>query len=164
MSNLPQFKSKRVQPVIKDPIRICTICSSEYKAVAPLQKTCSKECRKSKNTTSRHAFHAENPDKQKEYYKNAVKRDPTLNIKRKKRDREEIIALLGGKCCVSYCEVCNPLHLHADYVPTMKNTGYRHPRHRKWMIDNIKDFRLLCANHHYELTITGSIERTNIKQ
>ena len=46
----------------------------------------------------------------------------------------------------------------------MIGTGFRHPRHKKWVLDNIKDFRLLCANHHYELTLSGKIKGTNIKQ
>lgn len=41
-----KVKYKRSQPVIKDPERKCIVCNSDYIAVAPLQKTCSGECRK----------------------------------------------------------------------------------------------------------------------
>jgi hypothetical protein len=54
--------------------------------------------------------------------------------------------------------------LHVDYIPTMRGSKFRHPRHLRWVMDHIQDFRILCANHHYELTLTGQIEGTDITQ
>lgn len=161
---LPKQKYKRQQPSVKDPDRICTICNSPYIAVSTLQKTCSKVCRRKKDDASRVRFHKKNPEIRDVYYKNTINKNPNLHKERRLKERTEIIRLLGGRCFVDYCNVENPYHLHADYVPTMKGTGYRHPRHIRWIRDNINDFRLLCANHHYELTITGRIENTDIIQ
>jgi len=41
---------------------------------------------------------------------------------------------------------------------------YRHPRHLGFVMANLDAFRLLCANHHYELTLTGAIAGTDITQ
>lgn len=153
---------KRAQPVLKNPNRVCIICENNYKAVAPLQKTCSETCRKTKNKAAQEKFKLRNPDKNKEYYKNRVKKNPNVWKEKNAKERLIIINALGGKCIV--CGHNNKLHLHADYIPTMIGTGYRHPTHKRWVLDHIEDFRLLCANHHYELTITGKIEGTNIKQ
>lgn len=153
---------KRPQPTIKNPNRVCVICNKEYKAVSPLQKTCSKECRKNKNRKLQKEFKLRHPEKMKEYNENRKKKNPNVWKDKAEKERIEIINALGGKCIV--CGNDNKYHLHADYIPTMIGTGYRHPRHKKWVLDNIKDFRLLCANHHSELTLTGKIEGTNIKQ
>ena len=32
------------------------------------------------------------------------------------------------------------------------------------MTKSVEIFRILCANHHYELTLTGKIEGTDIVQ
>lgn len=154
-----KVKHKRPQPVLKNPNRICTVCNKDYKAVAPLQKTCSEECRKLKNKQNSRKFRENNPNKQKEYNK---KRKPNYWKEKSKKEREEVLSALGSKCVV--CGHNNSYHLHIDYIPTMIGTGHRHPRHKKFILDNIKDFRILCANHHYELTITGKIEGTNITQ
>lgn len=159
-----QIKSKRSQPAIKDPDRICSVCEKPYIAVAPLQHTCSIECRRQKDKLHQLNFNYRNPDKMKEYNRNRIKKDPDVWREKNRKERIEVIEKLGSKCCVEYCTTNNPLHLHVDYVPTMIGTGFRHPRHKKWILDNLKDFRLLCANHHYELTITGKIEHTNITQ
>lgn len=157
-----KVKYKREQPTIKDPDRICTICQGSYKAVSPLQKTCSKECRAKLYTGSRAKFYESNPDAIKTYNQRRKDKDPDVWKNKYRKEREEVIEKLGGKCIA--CEVTNPNWLHIDYIPTMIGTGYRHPRHKKWVLDNIKDFRLLCANHHYELTLTGKIEGTLIVQ
>ncbi len=136
----------------------------KYKAVAPLQKTCSKECRQTKDRASQLKFREANPNVMQKYNKTRVEKNPNVWRDKTGRERLKIIESLGSKCCVEHCNVINPLHLHIDYIPTMIGTGFRHPRHKKWVLDNLKDFRLLCANHHYELTITGSIENTDITQ
>lgn len=62
------------------------------------------------------------------------------------------------------CGVDNPFWLHVDYIPTSRGEQYRHPRHFKYVSEHLDDFRILCANHHYELTLTGRIEGTDITQ
>jgi len=153
---------KRPQPTVKDPERVCVLCGKDYIAVAPLQKTCSKECRKSKDKKALKEWNLRNPDKMKEYNKNRLAKDPDVWKKKYHKDRAEIFDALGNKCIV--CGHDNPLHFHVDYIPTMIGSGYRHPRHKKWILDHIEDFRILCANHHYELTCTGEIQGTDIKQ
>lgn len=155
---------KREQPTIKNPDRICIICSKPYKAVAPKQKTCSLECRVKYYSSLTKNFHERNPDAMKQYNKNRVAKNPNVWKDKSKAERNEIISKLGGRCCVPKCATRNPLHFHIDYKPTMRGTGLRHPRHKRWVLDNIKKFRLICANHHYELTITGKIEGTKIVQ
>lgn len=153
---------KKSQPTIKNPNRVCIICNKKYKAVSPLQKTCSQECRKNKNRKIQKDFKLRHPDKQREYNENRLKKNPDAWREKTRNDRIEIINVLGGKCLA--CGHDNPLHLHIDYIPTMIGSGMRHPRHKRWILDNINDFRLLCANHHYELTTTGKIQGTNITQ
>lgn len=155
---------KRAQPTLKDPERTCVVCGKSYIAVAPLQKTCSKECRVIHYKPRQLAFKEANPEAWKKYAANRVKADPMVWRNKRLRDRTVSINALGGKCCVEHCEVTNPNWLHIDYIPTMHGTGYRHPRHKRWILDHLQDFRLLCANHHYELTITGKIEGTSIFQ
>lgn len=159
---MKEVKYKREQPTLKDPDRICTICNKEYKAVAPLQKTCSEDCRNIKNTKLKAKYKGKYTDRRKQYAVNRLKKNPNLWRDKYQKERGEILKALGSKCIV--CGHDNPLHLHADYIPTMVGTGYRHPRHKKWILDNIKDFRLFCANHHYELTLSGKILGTNITQ
>lgn len=79
-----------------------------------------------------------------------------------RRERLAILALLGGACVV--CGVANPFWLHVDYIPTTRGMRFRHPRNIGFIQRNMADFRLLCANHHYELTLTGCIEGTPITQ
>jgi predicted nucleic acid-binding Zn ribbon protein len=155
---------KKEQPTIKDPDRVCTICNKGYKAVAPLQKTCSKECRRIKDRKHQKDFYIDNPNARSRYTKTVLDKNPDHWRNKNRKERLEIIQKLGCICKVPMCGVSNPLHLHVDYIPTMIGTGFRHPRHKRWVLDNIKDFRLLCANHHYELTITGQIEGSDITQ
>lgn len=153
---------KRAQSTLKNPDRVCTVCDKPYKAVAPLQKTCSKECRNIKNIRRNDSYGTKYTDRRDQYAKNRKKKNPDIWKDKNRKERMEIIEALGGECLA--CGHDNPLHLHIDYIPTMIGTGQRHPRHRRWMLDNLDKLRLLCANHHYELTTTGSIENTNIKQ
>lgn len=157
-------KKKRQLPVLKDPNRICVQCGKPYQAKAPLQKTCSHECRKKLWDANAKTFRGNNPDSMKVYNANRLKKNPDAWKEKTRKDRLEILQKLGGKCVVPGCSAGNSNWLHVDYIPTMQGTGYRHPRHKKWVMDHIKDFRILCANHHYELTITGKIEGTEIIQ
>jgi predicted nucleic acid-binding Zn ribbon protein len=154
--------AKRMQPTIKDPERKCVICGHDYYAVAPLQKTCSLPCRKILWEKNGHVFKERNPRKMQVYNATRLLKDPDTWSRKFKEERLVILQALGGKCIA--CDATNPNWLHVDYVPTMAGTGMRHPRHKKWVLDHISDFRILCANHHYELTITGKIEGTNIIQ
>ena len=160
--DLLKHKPKRMQPTIKDPNRICQVCNSNYIAKAPLQKTCCLECRKTLWENNSKTFRGRNPEACITYNKTRLEKDPEYWKRKTRSERIEIIDSLGGKCIV--CGVTNTNWLHVDYIPTMKGTGLRHPRHKKWVLDNKDDFRILCANHHYELTITGQIENTDIKQ
>ena len=83
-------------------------------------------------------------------------------MEKSRADRLAILELLGGQCVV--CGTDNPSWLHADYIPTTRSLRFRHPRHLAFMREHIEDFRVLCANHHYELTLTGRIEGTDITQ
>lgn len=155
-------RPKREQPVLKNPERTCVVCGNDYRAVAPLQKTCSLPCRKIHYAPMQTKFKDANPGAMKVYNKNRLAKNPNVWKDKQRRERVKILEALGGKCIV--CSVTNKNWLHVDYIPTMRNSKYRHPRHFKWVMENLKDFRILCANHHYELTITGKIEGTDISQ
>lgn len=155
-------KKQRPQPLVKDPNRVCSICNLPYMAVAPMQKTCSKECRKTKDRIARKEYHKNNPEKHREYNAKRLTKDPNAWKDKWTKERLDILDALGGVCIV--CGNDNPYHLHVDYIPTMVGTGYRHPRHRRWVLDHLSDFRILCANHHYELTLSGKIKGTTITQ
>lgn len=96
------------------------------------------------------------------YNKARLIKNPGAWRDKHRRERLEAIRLLGGKCVV--CGAINPNWLHVDYVPTTNGKPYRHPRHLKYIREHLEDFRLLCANHHYELTLTGQIQGTEITQ
>jgi hypothetical protein len=141
--------------------KTCIVCEQQFMGTI-VQVTCSKECRKIRNNQSMQKFLREHPKAMQHYNETRKKKNPNVWKEKWNSDREEIIAALGGKCIV--CPVSNISWLHIDYVPTMIGTGLRHPRHKRWVMDHLKDFRLICANHHYELTLTGKIEGTTITQ
>ena len=143
--------------------KICVVCEQPFKGTI-VQTICSKECRKIKYNTSVEKFRKEHPNSMKIYNQNRTAKNPTAWKDKWNSEREEIIHNLGGKCIVESCLVTKQTWLHVDYIPTTIGSKYRHPRHKRWVLDNIKDFRLLCANHHYELTLTGKIEGTDITQ
>jgi hypothetical protein len=143
--------------------KLCEECESVFLGTV-VQKVCSDECRATKAKKAQQHFKKKNPGKHREYNKNRLLKNPDAWKIAKQRERDSIIAALGGKCIVPGCGVTNPFWLHADYIPTMMGTGYRHPRHAGWVLRNLDKFRLLCANHHYELTLTGVIEGSNITQ
>ena len=95
-------------------------------------------------------------------HKGRAVKNPGMWREKHRAERSQAIALLGGGCVV--CGVTNPNWLHIDYVPTTNGKPYRHPRHLKFIREHEADFRLLCANHHYELTLTGKIAGTPITQ
>jgi hypothetical protein len=123
---------------------------------------CSQACAKKSVQKSTKAFYDRNPGYMDKIQKERVVKNPGMWREKHRKERLEIIRLLGGKCIV--CAVTNPNWLHVDYVPTTNGKPYRHPRHLKFVREHANDFRLLCANHHYELTLTGKIAGTTIMQ
>ena len=68
--------------------------------------------------------------------------------------RKKIIVLLGGKCVV--CGESNPRYLQTDRIK-----GGRHSTSVRWIAQHIKEFQLLCANHHHEKTNYGEVLYNN---
>jgi hypothetical protein len=145
--------------------RICRHCGDEF-AVNGIgdanRQHCSKECAKNHSAKRIKAWAGEHPETRKVYRDNQIAKDPAYNRRRWQHRRGQIIDLLGGQCVV--CGVSNPSWLHVDFIPTGRESRYRHPRHYKYVSENLALFRILCANHHYELTLTGAIEGTSITQ
>ncbi len=145
--------------------RNCLQCGKSFplrSAADANRKHCSRACAKKHNTKKIRTWQIEHPEKMEEYRKRRVAKNPGHNKERSRKYRLESIRLLGGCCCV--CGVTNQNWLHVDYIPTNKASPYRHPRHLAFIKRHLADFRLLCANHHYELTLTGRIEGTEIVQ
>lgn len=126
------------------------------------RQLCSRACAKKRNDKKIKQFHVDNPGKWPIYNGNRTRKDPTVWVKKSRQERAEVLSLLGNRCVV--CGVNNPLWLHVDYIPTNKASPYRHPRNLGFVRRNLNLFRILCANHHYELTLSGRIEGTNIEQ
>jgi hypothetical protein len=96
------------------------------------------------------------------YNTKRITKDPAAWRRKSRDERIRCLALLGGKCIV--CGVDNPLWLHLDYKTGSRGMRYRHPRHFAYVSQHLDEFQVLCANHHYELTLTGHIEGTDITQ
>lgn len=139
--------------------KICTVCDKVYLGTA-VQKTCSDGCRKVKYQGYSKEWAEKHPGSMTKYNKTRKEKNPTVWRDKRRKERMEIITTLGGECIV--CGNSNPLHLHADYIPTMVGKKRRHPCHKRWVLEHRADFRILCANHHYELTLSGKIEGTDI--
>lgn len=145
--------------------RSCRHCGKMFPIVTRSdanRQHCSKACAKSHNAKRIKEWHDDNPEKMNQYNANRVSKKPTVWQEQRRKDRLTIIELLGGKCVV--CGVNNPNWLHVDYIPTTRDQPYRHPRHLKYIREHLELFRLLCANHHYELTLTRKIDGTDITQ
>jgi predicted nucleic acid-binding Zn ribbon protein len=151
----------RRQLNVKDPNRICVICGNPFVANAPMQKTCSEECRKINNAPRRQRFRERHPEAAKTYSANQHAKYPYLWQQQTEKNRVKALTLLGGKCVV--CGETNQSWLSIDYIPTQP-APTKYPKHPKWIEDHREDFRVLCANHHNELTVTGKIEGTDITQ
>lgn len=145
--------------------RICLVCGTSFKVLTQgdcARKYCSDACSKKQYAKQIMNWKNEHPEKEKEYRKNRVSKNPGVWREKYRLERIEIIKLLGSRCVV--CGVSNQNWLHVDYIPTTRNKPYRHPRHLSYIKKHLSDFRLLCANHHYELTLTGKIEGSCITQ
>lgn len=128
------------------------------------RKYCSKECSKNASAKRVKMWNEENltTERTRAYREKYLSKNPTVDSERKKRDRLEILAALGGAC--EACGVTKTVWLHVDFKPTCRDLQYRHARHKAYVLANLDKFRILCANHHYELTLTGTIEGTDITQ
>jgi len=146
--------------------RNCLECGGEFKILTQRadanKKYCGERCSKRANSRLVKKWVGDHPDAMKRYNRTRIEKYPGEWLEKARAERLEKIRLLGGSCCV--CGVTNPNWLHVDYAPTCRGTGTRHPRHLAYVKRHLGDFRLLCANHHYELTITGRIEGTDITQ
>lgn len=126
------------------------------------RRYCSRQCARRASEKKISGWKKFHPQYMKEYNRNRIVKNPGAWKEKYDKNRSETIELLGGKCIV--CGVNNPFWLHLDYIPTTRGKPTRHSRHIGFIKKHIEDFRILCANHHYELTITGKIEGTDIVQ
>lgn len=147
--------------------RSCKFCGTLF----PLKdfsdanrKYCSKACAKRQYTKGIEEWRKKHPGHSKLYNANRLAKNPGAWVEESRRKRAKALELLGGKCVVPYCGATNPYWLHIDYIPTTKGAPYRHSRGVAYVRRNMHLFRILCANHHYELTLTGRIEGTEITQ
>lgn len=146
--------------------RKCVDCGNEFQILTrgadANRKYCSERCSKRANSRRIKRWVGDHPDAMKIYNHSRKEKRPNESKETARQQRLEGIKLLGGACVV--CGTQNINWLHIDYIPTTRGKNGRHPRHIAFIKNNIVDFRLLCANHHYELTITHKIEGTNITQ
>jgi hypothetical protein len=152
---------RRTMPFVRE----CLVCHSDVLITKPgdaNRKYCSQNCAKRAYAKGIGIWKNLNHDKLRSYGKARVKKNADVWKQQARSERLRILELLGGKCLV--CGVTNQSWLHVDYIPTTKGTEHRHPRTLKFTRENPDLFRVLCANHHYELTLTGRIEGTSIVQ
>lgn len=145
--------------------RACRHCGTKFLIVHRGDANrwhCSKQCVKNHHSKSISTWHAEHPGVIQKYNRQRLLKNPGTWREKYRSGRSTIIAALGGTCIV--CHVTNTNWLQVDYKPTGKDLAFRHPRHPRFVLAHLEDFRLLCANHHYELTLTGRIEGTDITQ
>ena len=149
----------------RDPTRNCRHCGKQFDVVTRAdanRQHCSKACSKRANRKRIKGWQQENPEAMRSYGRKWSAKNPGYYRDKARRERLAILELLGGRCVV--CAVSNPYWLHVDYIPTTRDMPYRHPRNIGFVRRNMDDFRVLCANHHYELTLTGAIKGTSITQ
>jgi hypothetical protein len=145
--------------------RTCRNCGKDFEVFGIgdcNRQHCSKQCAKNYNAKTIRTWQQEHPEQMKLYYARRAAKAPDQWRKKWGTERERIIELLGGSCVV--CGVTNRHWLHVDYIAGSRGSQYRHPRHFAYVSRHKDEFRLLCANHHYELTLTGAIEGTTITQ
>ena len=123
---------------------------------------CSRECAKNHNAKRVSGWQVEHPETMRKYRETQEAKNPGIWREKNRSERERIIEMLGGACVV--CGAENPAWLHVDFIETTRGYRYRHPRHLAYVRIHTDQFRILCANHHYELTLTGQIEGTSITQ
>lgn len=146
--------------------RTCKNCKVEF-VVEPTRsdanrRYCSRQCSRQASQKRTKTWLFNNPTAMKEHNANRTAKNPGVWREKYQAERHEILDILGAFCIV--CGVNNLAWLHVDYIPTTRGKPSRHPRHPKYVREHKEDFRVLCANHHYELTLTGHIEGTEITQ
>lgn len=145
--------------------RSCRQCGTGFKVITrhdANRQYCSNACSKRGHMKSQQRYWERNPEEWRLYNARALEKNPERWRDKLCREREASLDLLGKRCVV--CGVDNPWWLHIDYIPTTRGKPFRHPRGPAFIRRNLADFRLLCANHHYELTLTGRIQGTTITQ
>jgi hypothetical protein len=146
-------------------IRKCRVCNGDVLISKPgdaNRKYCSQRCAKKAYAKGVGIWNELNRGKIRIYRENRVKKNAEVWKQQARSERRRILESLGGRCIV--CRVNNPSWLHVDYIPTTRREAYRHSRTLKFTLANLHLFRILCANHHYELTLTGRIKGTSIVQ
>jgi len=145
--------------------RKCLVCYANILIANPSdanRKYCSQKCAKKSHAKGIGIWNKLHPERIGHYRAQRVKKNADLWKEQARSERRRILELLGGRCIV--CSVDNPHWLHVDYIPTTRGEMHRHPRTLKFTREHPELFRILCANHHYELTLTGKIEGTEIVQ
>ena len=145
--------------------RECRTCSTPFTVAERAdanRQYCSQKCAKEAARKGSITWGRLHPERQATYRATRIKKNPTLWRDKRREERRRILEILGSKCLA--CGAINPNWLHVDYVPTTRHERYRHSRTLKFTLEHPDLFRILCANHHYELTLTGKIEGTNIVQ
>ena len=142
--------------------KACDSCVLITKPGDANRRYCSQNCAKRAYAKGIGIWREIHKDKVQHYRENRVKKNADLWKDQARSERRRILEALGGKCVV--CGATNVFWLHVDYIPTTKGQKYRHSRTLKFTLENLSLFRILCANHHYELTLTGKIEGTDIVQ
>lgn len=145
--------------------RACRVCESAILIAKPgdaNRKYCSQKCSKRAYAKGIGIWQKLHPERVSHYRAERVKKNADVWKEQARSERRRILEALGGRCVV--CGVANPVWLHVDYIPTTRGQQYRHSRTLKYTLTNLHLFRILCANHHYELTLTGKIEGTEIVQ
>ena len=146
--------------------RQCSHCRGSFGVMTRgdnARKYCSEKCSKRAAAKKTKLWMQAHPEAMETYNQKRVAKNPGVWIEKHRKERGAILEALGGHCVVPHCRVARQCWLHVDFLPTTRDRPFRHPRHPGYILKHLSEFRLLCANHHYELTLTGAIEGTNIK-
>lgn len=138
--------------------RACLICKKAFD-IEGNKKYCSRKCSRRAAQKQTAAWRTANPGHMRVYNRN---RPPGYDVTKRAAYRLKAIEALGGRCVV--CGIEDPLWLEIDFIETTRGKPHRHPRHANFVLQNLARFRLLCCNHHRELSTTGMIRGTDIRQ
>ena len=163
-----KYSNEKRSPNFGKAERICQRCSKKFQITNRgdgARKYCSSVCSKNAHSKKQSTWKFRHATKElyKKYRTNQIKKHPKYRTRSGIR-RDLSIAALGGKCIIPGCGVTKLTWLHIDFIATTIGMKHRHPRHWAYIRDHLNEFRLLCANHHYELTLTGKIDGTDITQ
>lgn len=146
-------------------MRACRFCNATFPVLTRSdanRQHCSRKCSRDANRANVKAWLDANPGSMSKYNSNRVIKNPGAWREKHRSERNAAIELLGGKCVV--CGADYRPWLELDYIPTTRGQPFRHPRGVAYVRRNAGQFRVLCANHHRELTTTGRIAGTEITQ